>query len=120
MRLDGELTAAYIFEDLLPEFLEKDRTIAKKIGAVLAVDLDGENGGQWSADFGSDNPSITRGLAENAKCTVCMHVDDFDRLVSQKRIRPWLEAFTTKKITVRGHLPTALKLRNIVRAFEKK
>lgn len=119
VKVPTDLSAKNIFENILPEFLEKDKTLAKKINTVLAIDLAGEEGGQWSADFSSDNPSVIRGIAENAKCVICMHVDVFNDLVAQRRIRPWLSAFIKKRLTVKGHLPTALRLRNLAMVFDK-
>lgn len=119
VKIPTDLSAKNIFENILPGFLEKDKTLAKKIGTVLAIDLAGDEGGQWSADFVSDNPAVTRGIAENAKCVICMHVDVFNDLVAQRKIRPWLSAFTKKKLTVKGHLPTALRLRNLAMVFDE-
>lgn len=117
--MDDELNAKLIFDKLLPEYLVKDKAIAKKINAPMAIDLEGKEGGQWWADFSSDNPVVSRGFNKEAKCTICMNAKDFNYLISQQKIRPWLEAFKSKRITVKGHLPTALKLRAIVQAHEK-
>lgn len=117
--MNDDLNANLIFNELLPEYLSKDQTISRRINVPMAIDLQGDNGGQWWADFSSDEPVVQRGLSEEAKCTISMNVEDFNYLISQQKIRPWLEAFKNKKITVKGHLPTALKLRAIIQAYDK-
>lgn len=114
----AELTAVYIFDHLIPGFIEAHPEYVRRVDAIVSVSLKGEGGGEWTIEM-TQNPRARRGLSNNAKCTLSMSVADFDHLLKNGGVSDWLVAFKQRKIHFEGHLPTALKLERLFVAMGK-
>lgn len=114
----ARLTASYIFDHLIPQFIEDHPEFARKVDAVLSVSLEGQEGGEWTIDM-TECPQVYRGLSDRAKCTLIMSVEDFHDLLENGGLSDWLRAFKQRKIHFKGHLPTALRLERLFVAMGK-
>lgn len=117
--MQDRLTADYIFNYMVPKILEEQPDIARRINAVLGVELFGEKGGYWTLDL-TGKPSVERGKTKEPKCTLSANVDDFEELLSNGSVRTALDAFKKKRIQAKGHLPTILKLERLLMAIVRK
>ncbi|HEY3374240.1 MAG TPA: SCP2 sterol-binding domain-containing protein [Candidatus Aquicultor sp.] len=117
--MQEKLSAEHIFNHTVPQILSDNPQIARKVNAVLGIELTGENGGYWTLDL-TENPAIAQGRTKDPKCTLSCHVDDFEALLADGSVRSALEAFKQKRIQAKGHLPTILKLEGLLRAMTGK
>ncbi|HZD60381.1 MAG TPA: SCP2 sterol-binding domain-containing protein [Anaerolineae bacterium] len=116
--MQERLTASHIFDYEVPRVLAEQPKIARRVNAVLGIELIGENGGYWTLDL-TDNPGVERGRTKEPKCTLSAHVEDFEALLAGGSIRAALEAFKKKRIQATGHLPTILKLEHLLMSLVK-
>ncbi len=116
--MQERLTANHIFDHMVPKILAEQPDIARRINAVLGIELTGENGGYWTLDL-TGTPGIERGKTKEPKCTLCAHTDDFYELLTNGSVRATLDAFKKKRIQATGHLPTLLKLEVLLRSLSK-
>ncbi|MBE0447650.1 MAG: SCP2 sterol-binding domain-containing protein [Actinobacteria bacterium] len=117
--MQEKLTANHIFDHEIPRILSEKPEIAKRINAVLGIELIGENGGYWTLDL-TNNPGIERGRTKEPKCMISAHVEDFEALLAGGSIRTALDAFKKKRIQASGHLPTILKLEFLLTSLVKR
>lgn len=111
--MEDKLSANYIFDQMVPKILSEQPDIARRVDAVLGIELFGDNGGYWTLDL-TNNPTIERGKTKEPKCTLSAHVDDFEHLLLNGSVRAFLDAFKQKRIQASGHLPTILKLERLL------
>lgn len=117
--MEDNFTAQYVFDYAVPRLLSENPQLARKINAVLGIEIIGERGGYWTLDL-TGNPVVERGRTKEPKCTVCAYSEDFEALVSGGSVRLALEAFKSKRIQATGHLPTILKLESIIFGLAKR
>lgn len=114
--MQEDLTAAHIFDHMVPKILSEQPNIAQRVNAILGIELTGENGGYWTIDL-TDTPCVERGKTKEPRCTLSAHVDDFQELLKNGSVRAALDAFKKKRIRASGHLPTILKLEGLLRSL---
>lgn len=117
--MEENLSAGYVFDHIVPSMLKEQPEIAKRVNAVLGIELIGENGGYWTLDL-TDNPAVVRGRSKEPRCTVSAHVEDFEALLAGGSLRDALDAFKKKRIQASGHLPTILKLEHLLVSLARK
>lgn len=102
------MSAQDILEQKIPAKVRAHPEVGKSIGGVVAFDLAGEGGGQWSLDLTTDAVDVRTGVAENAKVTLLMTATDFEAMVKGELNAQ--KAFLTGKLKVKGDMGAALKL----------
>lgn len=113
---DGRSAGNHFMDCLVPQLLAERPEIARRVDAVIGVELTGEGGGYWTLDLTSA-PSIRKGKTKEPAGTLSADVDVFESLVAGASVRDCLEAFKKKRIRATGHLPTILKLEILVRSI---
>lgn len=108
----SELTPKSIFEEMIPENINKDPAKAKSLNAIYQFDITGDNGGTWTVDLQADPPAVKEGSAENPGCTITMADKDFVDLVSGKLNGQM--AFMSGKIKIKGNIGLAMKLNKVI------
>jgi hypothetical protein len=111
-----KLTARDVFDCEIPRLLPENPDIARKVNAVIGVEIHGEEGGYWTLDLTEDS-AVTRGKTKEPKCTIIAHAEDFEALLEDGSVRDALKAFKEKRIQANGHIPTILKLESLLRSF---
>ncbi len=111
--MQEKLTADQIFDRMVPRILEEQPDIARRVNAVLGIELIGDNGGYWTLDL-TANPHIERGKTAEPRCILSAHTRDFEELIENGSVRGALDAFKKKRIRASGHLPTVLKLEGLL------
>jgi len=117
-RLTANHIAEQVFDHMVPKILVEQPDIARRVNAVIGIELTGENGGYWTLDL-TDTPVIERGKTKEPKCTLTAQVDDFRDLLTNGSVRAALDAFKKKRIQASGHLPTILKLGVLLKSLSK-
>jgi len=116
--MDERLTASQVFDHIVPRILAEQPDIARRVNAVLGVEILGDNGGYWTLDL-TENPCVEKGNIKEAKCTLSAHSDEFEALLTNGSVRNALDAFKKKRIRASGHLPTILKLERLLSSLGK-
>lgn len=111
--MQERLSAHHVFDHIVPRILDEQPDIARRVNAVLGIELTGDSGGYWTLDL-TDTPGIERGRSKEPKCTLSCHKDELEALLANGSFRSALEAFKQKRIQVSGHLPTILKLERLL------
>jgi len=117
-RLTANHIAEQVFDHMVPKILVEQPDIARRVNAVIGIELTGENGGYWTLDL-TDTPGIERGKTKEPKCTLTAQGDDFRDLLTNGSVRAALDAFKKKRIQASGHLPTILKLAVLLKSLSK-
>ncbi len=110
--MEDKLTVGEIFNEILPKLIEEKPDVVKKINAVISLQLTGSESKTWTIDC-KDNPGVRIGPVEDAKCRVIADKDLFEDLINAGKIKPWLEAYKTRAIEVKGSLPTIIRLERL-------
>lgn len=97
-----------LIEVRIPEKVQRNAELRQSINALVAFDISGEGGGQWTLDLTQDAVPVQAGLAEAAKVTVQMAVADFEALLGGALNAQM--AFLSGKLKVHGDMALALKL----------
>ncbi len=111
--MDERLTVDQLISEILPQLIKEKPDVVKKINAVIAVQLTGKEDKTWTIDC-KDNPGIRPGLEDDVKCHVIADKDVLEDIINKRKIKPWLDAYKTKTIEVKGSLPTIIKLERLV------
>lgn len=83
--------------------------LAREIGAIYRLSLDGDGGGQWIIDL-SENPGVREGGGE-ADCSLSMAASDYVDLVEGRVTAQQL--FFTAKLRVGGDMGLAVKVQKL-------
>lgn len=105
-------SAKEIFEQKIPEKLEKNAAKIEGINAIYEFNITGDKGGTWSLDLSGDNRAVKEGSTGSANCTITMADSDFSDLIDGS-LNPQM-AFMGGKLKVSGDMGLALKLGNIL------
>lgn len=116
--MKGKLNARDLFDHEIPKLLPEKPEVAKRINAVVGIELTGEDGGYWTLDL-TENLVVERGRTKEPKCTIIAHTDDFEALLAGGSVRDLLQAFKEKRLQTSGHLPTILKLEGLLTSYSK-
>jgi len=105
-------TPKEIFEQKIPEKLQKNADKIEGIDAIYEFNITGEGGGIWSLDLSGGKKEVKEGSTGSANCTITISAPDFDELIAGSLNAQM--AFMTGKLKVAGDMGLALKLGNIL------
>jgi putative sterol carrier protein len=105
-------TVQDILTHKIPQKLEANPDLASSINASYVFDLTGDEGGQWTLDLTSSPGTVKEGAIEDPNLTVTMKAEDFVKLV-EGSLNPQM-AFMSGKLKIKGDMPLALKLQQIL------
>lgn len=117
--MSRRLTVDSIFNELIPSYIDENPEIIKRINSTIGVELKGDNIQKWTINL-LDNPGIFSDIKNDVKCYIAVDKKTFESLLNENEIKPWLDAYKLKKITVKGHLPTIIKLERLVSGLASK
>ena len=100
-------TPSEFFKKVLPARFKPER--AKGIDVVAQVNIDGSNGGEWTVTIRNQKMEVTVGTHQSPTLVIGMAEADFLDLVNGKLSGE--KAFFTGKITFKGNIAVALRLR---------
>ena len=101
-----------IFTQKIAGKLQANPDLASSVNASYVFDLTGEDGGQWTLDLTKPGGEVKQGAIEDANLTVTMSASDFVKLV-EGSLNPQM-AFMSGKLKIKGDMPLALKLQQIL------
>lgn len=104
-----------LFEMRLPQAVESNHSVAEQLNAVIELRLSGDGGCVYSLDLREGSPArVVPGECRQALCSIQMETSEFRRLLREGTVADWLDAFKARRISFRGNLAAAIKLRGIV------
>lgn len=103
------------FSEYLPKAIEDNPYIAKRINSVIGFELLGENKA-WTIDL-KGKPNISAGLSSDLNCQIITDRQTITELMKQEKIKPWLDAYKSKRIDVKGNLTTVFRLEKLLKDF---
>lgn len=101
---------AHIFNDKIANKLKNNPDLASSINATYVFDLG--DGGHWSLDLTQPGGEVKEGAIDDPDLTVTMKADDFEKLVDGSLNAQM--AFMSGKLKIKGDMPLALKLQQIL------
>ena len=101
-----------LFEERIPQKLQKHPDVAEKIGAVFQFEVSGPEGGSWFVDLAKPGGAVGAGTSPEAKCTVAVKDADLLALVNGSLSAGM--AFMTGKIKIKGDYGLAMKLSQVL------
>ncbi len=99
--------ARELIEGMPSAFLPEKAGAAK---ALIALDLNGDGGGQWVVDVVDGECDVREGTAEKPDVTVSMEAGDFVDLIRGKLNA--VQAFMTGRIKVSGNVGAVMQMMN--------
>lgn len=106
------MTLQEIFTQKIAGKLKSNPDLATSINATYVFDLTGDEGGQWTIDLTKEGGEIREGGMDDPNLTVKMAAADFVKLVNGS-LNPQM-AFMSGKLKIKGDMPLALKLQQIL------
>jgi hypothetical protein len=106
------VTAQQLFNDKIPEVLQKYPDKAREVGAIYGFEVTGDGGGQWTVDLLSDPPSCVQGDNGKAQCTIKIAVEDFNAMVANPQLG--MQLYFQGKLIVTGDPMLATKLQKLI------
>lgn len=100
--------AKQLFDELVPQALEKHPEKAREVGAVYLFKISGDGGGEWTVDLVSDPPKVTKGDAGNSQCTIEVAHEDFKEMLTNPQVG--MQLYFQGKLRVSGDPMLATKL----------
>lgn len=99
-----------LFNETLPQGIEKHADAAKQIGAKFQMNITGDGGGSWFIDLTpASGPSAKPGEPGGADCTISISVEDFQKLHENPQANG-MQLFFAGKLKVTGNQMLAMKL----------
>ena len=106
------LTVKEIFEQRMPERLQKKAEKIASINAIYQFNITGDEASEWIVDLTQPGGKVSAGTSDSPKCTVTISSEHFVNLIEGK-LNPQM-AFVTGKLKVKGDMGLALKLGTIL------
>ena len=100
-------TPSEFFKKVLPARFKPEK--AKGIDVITQVNIDGSNGGEWTVTIRNQKMEVTVGTHQSPTLVIGMAEADF--LDFDNRKMRGERAFFTGKITFKGNIAVALRLR---------
>ena len=107
-------TAQELFNDKLPQLIEKNPDKAKELGAIYHFKVNGDGGGEWTVDLASASPSCTQGGPDGktAQCIITVEHDDFKAMLGNPQLG--MQLYFQGKLKVEGpDIMAATKLQKL-------
>lgn len=101
-----------MFNEDVPAMLAKNPEAAKQIGATYQMNITGEGGGEWFIDVSDTGPRIEKGNPGNARCTITIATEDFQKLIENPQANG-MQLFFSGKLKVTGDNMLAMKLQKL-------
>ncbi len=101
------------FDQKVPAVLAKSPEKAKDIGAVYLFEINGPDGGTWTADLASSTPTCVPGKAATPQCSIACTDDDF-RAMIDGGMQTAMQLFFSGKLKVTGDPNLATKLSTLL------
>jgi hypothetical protein len=100
--------AKELFDELVPQALEKHPDKAKEVNAIYCFKISGEGGGEWTVDLTSDPPTCAQGDSGNAQCSIELAHEDFKTMLSDPQAG--MQLYFQGKLKVTGDPMLATRL----------
>ncbi len=101
-----------LFDNHVPEALEKFPEKAKEVNAIYCFKISGEGGGTWTVDLASDPPACKEGDAGTAQCTIEVEHEDFNTMLTDPTAG--MQLYFQGKLVVTGDPVLATRLQQII------
>ena len=98
-----------LFNEQLPQAVQKNEAAAKEIGAKYQMNVTGE--GEWNIDVSSTGPSCKPGQGPS-DCTITIAAEDFQKLLENPQANG-MQLFFAGKLKVTGNQMLAMKLQKL-------
>ena len=96
-------------ERFFPESAPHSRLARLPLNAIVALDIEGNGGGQWSCEWQAGRlVDVRRGIRSEAEATFQLNIATFAAIVEGTLTPP--DAFFARRIEIHGHIEKALKL----------
>jgi putative sterol carrier protein len=99
-----------LFNNELPNAIQKNPDKAKEIGAKYQINIAGDGGGQWYIDC--PGAKCEAGNPGTAECTIDISTEDFQKLVENPQANG-MALFFSGKLKVAGNQMLAMKLQKL-------
>ncbi|MGE0549537.1 MAG: SCP2 sterol-binding domain-containing protein [Kofleriaceae bacterium] len=106
-------SASELFNEMIPNGLQKNPAKAKEVGAVYMFRIQGEGGGDWVVDLSGDPPTCKPGTTDSAQCTIEVDHSDFKRMMAEPQAG--MELYFSGKLKVSGDPMLATRLQQFFR-----
>jgi putative sterol carrier protein len=103
--------AQELFNDLVPQALQKHPDKAREVNAIYCFKISGEGGGEWTVDLTSDPPTCDQGDKGTAQCTIELSHEDFKSLFSDPQAG--MQLYFQGKLKVTGDPMLATRLQQV-------
>lgn len=100
--------AQELFNELIPQALEKFPDKAREVNAIYCFKITGEGGGTWTVDLTSDPPDVKPEDTGSAQCTIEVAHDDFKTMLQDPQAG--MQLYFQGKLKVTGDPMLATKL----------
>jgi hypothetical protein len=104
-------SAQELFNIQVPASLAANPEKAKEIAAVYLFKITGDDGGTWTVDLASANPSCTPGDKGGAQCTIEVAHSDFKSMLGNPALG--MQLYFQGKLRVTGDPMLATKLQKL-------
>lgn len=104
-------SASELFDQILPESIQRNPDAARAVGAVYVFKIAGEGGGDWTVDLASATPSVVKGIQPGAQCTIEVAHSDFISMLQNPALG--MQLFMQGKLRVSGDPMLAMKLQKL-------
>ena len=98
---------AHLFNEHLPQALERNADDAKTINATFQLNIDGA--GDWFIDCTDSGPSCVAGKGDSPDVTIEVTAEDFQALHENPQANG-MQLFFTGKLKVQGNQMLAMKM----------
>jgi putative sterol carrier protein len=100
-----------LFDNLVPQGLKAFPDKARELNAIYCFKIAGDGGGDWTVDCTADPPSVTKGDAGNAQCTIEVSHEDFKSMLADPNAG--MQLYFQGRLRVSGDPMLAMKLQQL-------
>lgn len=101
-----------LFNEQLPQAVQKNAAAAQEIGAKYQMNVTGDGGGEWYLDLTASGPKVEKGNPGGADCTITVTAEDFQKLHENPQANG-MQLFFAGKLKVAGNQMLAMKLQKL-------
>jgi hypothetical protein len=105
------MDAQTMFDDKLPAALARSPQTARELNAIFFFHVTGDKGGDWTVDLKSDPPTVRKGDAGGADCSIEMTAEDF--AVISTDFHKAIELYFQGRLKVAGDVTLATRLQTV-------
>ena len=106
-------TVQQIFEQQIPERLQRNPDLARDLDAVVRFEITGEGGGTWTLDTAGGNQRLEAGGHGEPRMTITCSAQDFVKIASGQ-LNPNMAAMSGKLKFKPMDMALAMKLARLI------